>query len=207
MDILQGKSPNLKWLKKESRQNFKEIYKCLSYFAQFLKDSLVFDLQFSHLFVRDKVLQICFFFKLQEYARKALDFLWEKRQRSSNLVGVTINIHTGDWVRKGMQVGFKMRPSHSWDGHKYSIFLCEDDRGSIVSYFSHIAFARAGRDKTLVSLRIKGSEHFVAHHSLVMSQSPPPAPPPPPPVSPSVCVYVFCLLKVEHRLWSPVLGI
>lgn len=40
----------------------------------------------------------------QEYARKALDFLWEKRQRSSNLVGVTINIHTGDWVRKGMKL-------------------------------------------------------------------------------------------------------
>uniref|UniRef100_A0A452EKT8 alpha-1,2-Mannosidase n=1 Tax=Capra hircus TaxID=9925 RepID=A0A452EKT8_CAPHI len=38
----------------------------------------------------------------EEYARKALDFLWEKRQRSSNLVGVTINIHTGDWVRKGI---------------------------------------------------------------------------------------------------------
>uniref|UniRef100_A0A8C9ER04 alpha-1,2-Mannosidase n=1 Tax=Pavo cristatus TaxID=9049 RepID=A0A8C9ER04_PAVCR len=37
----------------------------------------------------------------EEYARKALDFIWEKRQRSSNLVGVTINIHTGDWVRKG----------------------------------------------------------------------------------------------------------
>lgn len=41
------------------------------------------------------------FLLLQEYARKALDFIWEKRQRSSNLVGVTINIHTGDWVRKG----------------------------------------------------------------------------------------------------------
>ncbi|POI30175.1 hypothetical protein CIB84_006075 [Bambusicola thoracicus] len=42
---------------------------------------------------------------LQEYARKALDFIWEKRQRSSNLVGVTINIHTGDWVRKDSGVG------------------------------------------------------------------------------------------------------
>ncbi|KAM9324523.1 ER degradation-enhancing alpha-mannosidase-like protein 3 [Gastrophryne carolinensis] len=41
----------------------------------------------------------------EEHARKALDFLWEKRQRSSNLVGVTINIHTGDWVRKGNGVG------------------------------------------------------------------------------------------------------
>lgn len=42
------------------------------------------------------------FLLFQEYARKALDFIWEKRQRSSNLVGVTINIHTGDWVRKGV---------------------------------------------------------------------------------------------------------
>ncbi|KAF4800788.1 ER degradation-enhancing alpha-mannosidase-like protein 3 [Turdus rufiventris] len=41
----------------------------------------------------------------REYARKALDFIWEKRQRSSNLVGVTINIHTGDWVRKDSGVG------------------------------------------------------------------------------------------------------
>ncbi|EMP34450.1 ER degradation-enhancing alpha-mannosidase-like 3, partial [Chelonia mydas] len=41
----------------------------------------------------------------REYARKALDFLWEKRQRNSNLVGVTINIHTGDWVRKDSGVG------------------------------------------------------------------------------------------------------
>ncbi|XP_043941240.1 ER degradation-enhancing alpha-mannosidase-like protein 3 isoform X2 [Protopterus annectens] len=41
----------------------------------------------------------------EEHARKALDFLWEKRQRSSNLVGTTINIHTGDWVRKDSGVG------------------------------------------------------------------------------------------------------
>lgn len=100
---------------------------------------------------------------------------------------MTINIHTGDWVRKGMQVGFKIRPSHSRDGRKYSIFLCEDDGDSIVSYFSHIAFAGVGRDKTLVSLRIKGSEHFVSRHSLVMSQSP---------VSPSVSVCV-CVLPLE----------
>lgn len=41
----------------------------------------------------------------EEHARKAMDFLWEKRQRSSNLVGTTINIHTGDWVRKDSGVG------------------------------------------------------------------------------------------------------
>uniref|UniRef100_A0A286Y117 alpha-1,2-Mannosidase n=1 Tax=Cavia porcellus TaxID=10141 RepID=A0A286Y117_CAVPO len=44
----------------------------------------------------------------EEYARKALDFLWEKRQRSSNLVGVTINIHTGDWVRKAFTTDFRV---------------------------------------------------------------------------------------------------
>ncbi|CAB1331401.1 unnamed protein product [Coregonus sp. 'balchen'] len=35
------------------------------------------------------------------HARRALDFLWEKRQRNSNLVGTTINIHSGEWVRRG----------------------------------------------------------------------------------------------------------
>lgn len=37
----------------------------------------------------------------QEHARKALDVLWERRQRGSNLVGTVINIHNGDWVRRG----------------------------------------------------------------------------------------------------------
>ncbi|XP_041064068.1 ER degradation-enhancing alpha-mannosidase-like protein 3 isoform X2 [Carcharodon carcharias] len=41
----------------------------------------------------------------EQHARKALDFLWEKRQRNSNLVGTTINIHTGDWVRRDSGVG------------------------------------------------------------------------------------------------------
>lgn len=30
-----------------------------------------------------------------------MDVLWEKRQRGSNLVGTVINIHNGDWVRRG----------------------------------------------------------------------------------------------------------
>lgn len=38
---------------------------------------------------------------MQVHARRALDFLWEKRQRNSNLVGTTINIHSGEWVRRG----------------------------------------------------------------------------------------------------------
>lgn len=147
---------------------------------------MVFDLQFSPLFARDKVLEVCFVFYLQEYARKALDFLWEKRQRSSNLVGVTINIHTGDWVRKGMKVGFKIRPSHPQDGRKYSIFLCEGDRDSILSHFSRIAFAGAGRCKTLISSRIKGSEDFVSRHSPALS----------------LCVCV-CVLSLESGTQTP----
>uniref|UniRef100_A0A1A8R6R3 alpha-1,2-Mannosidase n=1 Tax=Nothobranchius rachovii TaxID=451742 RepID=A0A1A8R6R3_9TELE len=41
----------------------------------------------------------------EEHARRALDFLWEKRQRNSNLVGTTINIHSGEWVRRDSGVG------------------------------------------------------------------------------------------------------
>lgn len=38
---------------------------------------------------------------LQEKARKAMNFLWKQRHRSSDLVGTVINIHTGDWIRRG----------------------------------------------------------------------------------------------------------
>ncbi|XP_055035777.2 ER degradation-enhancing alpha-mannosidase-like protein 3 isoform X1 [Misgurnus anguillicaudatus] len=41
----------------------------------------------------------------EDHARKALDVLWEKRQRGSDLVGTVINIHNGDWVRRDSGVG------------------------------------------------------------------------------------------------------
>uniref|UniRef100_S4RPA3 alpha-1,2-Mannosidase n=1 Tax=Petromyzon marinus TaxID=7757 RepID=S4RPA3_PETMA len=41
----------------------------------------------------------------EDHARRAMDFLWDKRQRGSNLVGTVINIHTGDWVRRDSGVG------------------------------------------------------------------------------------------------------
>ena len=54
------------------------------------------------------VLRVCFddivSCSSQETARKALDVLWEKRQRGSDLVGTVINIHNGDWVRRGESV-------------------------------------------------------------------------------------------------------
>ncbi|XP_076836849.1 ER degradation-enhancing alpha-mannosidase-like protein 3 [Brachyhypopomus gauderio] len=41
----------------------------------------------------------------ETYARKALDVLWERRQRGSDLMGTVINIHNGDWVRRDSGVG------------------------------------------------------------------------------------------------------
>ncbi|XP_053196414.1 ER degradation-enhancing alpha-mannosidase-like protein 3 [Scomber japonicus] len=41
----------------------------------------------------------------EEHARKALDVLWERRQRGSDLVGTVINIHNGEWVRRDSGVG------------------------------------------------------------------------------------------------------
>uniref|UniRef100_A0A3B4D446 alpha-1,2-Mannosidase n=1 Tax=Pygocentrus nattereri TaxID=42514 RepID=A0A3B4D446_PYGNA len=41
----------------------------------------------------------------EAHARRAMDFLWEKRQRNSNLVGKTINIHSGEWVCRDSGVG------------------------------------------------------------------------------------------------------
>lgn len=42
---------------------------------------------------------------LQANARKALDVLWERRQRGSDLVGTVINIHNEEWVRRGEGTG------------------------------------------------------------------------------------------------------
>ncbi|KAM6975131.1 LOW QUALITY PROTEIN: ER degradation-enhancing alpha-mannosidase-like protein 3 [Tautogolabrus adspersus] len=41
----------------------------------------------------------------EEHARKALDVLWDRRQRGSDLVGTVINIHNEEWVRRDSGVG------------------------------------------------------------------------------------------------------
>ncbi|KAJ1145768.1 hypothetical protein NDU88_012052 [Pleurodeles waltl] len=41
----------------------------------------------------------------EDHARRALDVLWEKRQKGNNLVGTVINIHNGDWIRRDSGVG------------------------------------------------------------------------------------------------------
>ena len=41
----------------------------------------------------------------EEKAHKAMDYIWEQRHRSSDLVGTVINIHNGDWVRRESGVG------------------------------------------------------------------------------------------------------
>ncbi|XP_002739935.1 ER degradation-enhancing alpha-mannosidase-like protein 3 [Saccoglossus kowalevskii] len=41
----------------------------------------------------------------EEKAHRAMQYIWEKRHRSNNLVGTTINIHNGDWVRRESGVG------------------------------------------------------------------------------------------------------
>ncbi|RXM98419.1 ER degradation-enhancing alpha-mannosidase-like protein 3 [Acipenser ruthenus] len=44
------------------------------------------------------------------HARRALDVLWEKRQRGSDLVGTVINIHNGDWVRRAVTCALPLAP-------------------------------------------------------------------------------------------------
>ncbi|XP_045195747.2 ER degradation-enhancing alpha-mannosidase-like protein 3 [Mercenaria mercenaria] len=41
----------------------------------------------------------------EEKAHKAMDYLWNQRHRSSDLVGTVINIHNGDWIRRESGVG------------------------------------------------------------------------------------------------------
>ena len=32
-------------------------------------------------------------------AKRAIDFLWSRRQRSSDLMGTVLNVENGEWVR------------------------------------------------------------------------------------------------------------
>jgi len=43
----------------------------------------------------------CAYGCVQEKAVRAMDYLWQSRHRASDLVGTVINIHNGDWVRRG----------------------------------------------------------------------------------------------------------
>ncbi|KAL3218637.1 hypothetical protein MRX96_031448 [Rhipicephalus microplus] len=38
-------------------------------------------------------------------ARAAMDYLWQQRHRSSDLMGTVLNIHNGDWIRRDSGVG------------------------------------------------------------------------------------------------------
>lgn len=42
----------------------------------------------------------------EEKAKKAMDFLWSQRHRSSNLMGTVLNVHSGDWVLRGEKLYF-----------------------------------------------------------------------------------------------------
>ncbi|KAI1715825.1 glycosyl hydrolase family 47 domain-containing protein [Ditylenchus destructor] len=41
----------------------------------------------------------------EEKARRAMDFLWNQRNRGSDLMGTVLNVHSGDWVRRDSGIG------------------------------------------------------------------------------------------------------
>lgn len=49
------------------------------------------------------IIVIVYLHDLQEKARAAMDYLWKQRHRTSDLMGTVLNIHNGDWIRRGIQ--------------------------------------------------------------------------------------------------------
>lgn len=41
----------------------------------------------------------------EQYADRALDYLWERRHRQSNLMGTILNVHSGDWIVRESGIG------------------------------------------------------------------------------------------------------
>lgn len=48
-----------------------------------------------------EITEIIILLVYQEKAQKAMESIWIYRSRYSDLVGTVINIHNGDWVRRG----------------------------------------------------------------------------------------------------------
>lgn len=62
------------------------------------------------------------FYLEQEKAQKAMEAIWIHRSRASDLVGTVINIHNGDWVRRGKN-HFHLKRSLKKAIHFYYIFI------------------------------------------------------------------------------------
>lgn len=41
----------------------------------------------------------------EQYADRALDYLWDRRHRQSNLMGTILNVHSGDWIVRESGIG------------------------------------------------------------------------------------------------------
>lgn len=122
----------------------------------------------------------------QAHARRALDFLWEKRQRNSNLVGTTINIHSGEWVRRGetklthpkhkQLCSYTDKLGKSQDRiMMFFVTVPLTDSGvgaGIDSYYEYLmkAYILLGDDQFLQRFNTVSITHyFVSHHNLLFS--------------------------------------
>jgi hypothetical protein len=41
----------------------------------------------------------------EQYADRAMSYLWERRHRQSNLMGTILNVHSGDWIVRESGIG------------------------------------------------------------------------------------------------------
>nr|KAG5703061.1 hypothetical protein BaRGS_016222 [Batillaria attramentaria] len=62
----------------------------------------------------------------EDKARKAMDYLWQQRHRSSDLMGLIINVHSGDWIRRESGVGAGIDSYYEYVLKAY-ILLGDDD--------------------------------------------------------------------------------
>ncbi|KAH7729181.1 ER degradation-enhancing alpha-mannosidase-like 3-like protein [Aphelenchoides avenae] len=62
----------------------------------------------------------------EEKARKAMDFLWNQRNRGSDLMGTVLNVHSGDWVRRDSGIGAGIDSYYEYTLKAY-ILLGEED--------------------------------------------------------------------------------
>uniref|UniRef100_A0A915EJW4 alpha-1,2-Mannosidase n=1 Tax=Ditylenchus dipsaci TaxID=166011 RepID=A0A915EJW4_9BILA len=62
----------------------------------------------------------------EEKARRAMDFLWNQRNRGSDLMGTVLNVNSGDWVRRDSGIGAGIDSYYEYTLKAY-ILLGEED--------------------------------------------------------------------------------
>nr|XP_039269188.1 ER degradation-enhancing alpha-mannosidase-like protein 3 [Styela clava] len=74
----------------------------------------------------------------EQKARKAMDYLWSRRQRSSDLMGTVLSVNNGEWIRKESGVGAGIDSYYEYLLKSYILYADEEYLQRFNTHYSAI---------------------------------------------------------------------